>query len=135
MNYPSHFRGMSICLVPYCFVSTLNILHLPKLHLPPSNPSFFVVLLLASGSRSFFSSFHVYYGYRRHVDSVLLPMSHASTFFCSLVIPHTKHRSAHIHQQSTYIYTHNFHVHISPFRASSIIPGSPMRRRMVYPTG
>jgi len=53
------------------------------------------------------------------VDSVLLSMSHASTFFCSLVIPHTKHRFAHIHQQSTHIYTHYFHVHISPFRAPS----------------
>ena len=69
------------------------------------------------------------------VDSVLLPMSHASAFFYSLVIPHTKHRSAHIHQQSTHIYTHYLQVHISPFHAPPITSGSSARGRMMCSSG
>ena len=68
------------------------------------------------------------------VDSVLRSMSHASTFFCSSVIPHTKHQLAHIHQQSTHIYPHCFRVHIF-FPCFSSHPASSARGTTVYSTG
>ena len=106
MNLPRHFRGMSICLVPHCFVSSLNILHLPTLHLPPSNPSFFVVFLLASGSRSFFSSFHVYYGHRRHRR--FCSPSHVPCINILLSTCHTPHQASirtHPSAIHTYLYS------------------------------
>lgn len=94
--------------------SIFNTPRLPTLRLPPSNPVFSIVLLLASGSRSFSPSFYVYYGHRRHCQ-FCFPF-HAPCIRILLFIrhTHTKHQSAHIHQQSTHIYAHCFRVHILP---------------------
>jgi hypothetical protein len=103
VNLPRHFRGMSTCLVLHCFVSAL---HLPTLHLSPPNPSFFVALLLASGSRSFFSSSHVYYGRRRHRR--FCSASHVPCINILLFTCHTPHQASirtHPSAIHTYLYS------------------------------
>jgi hypothetical protein len=92
---------------------------LPTLHLPPSNPVFSVVLLLASGSRSFPLSFYVYYGHRRHRQ--LCSSFHVTCISIFLSICHTPHQAS-IHTHPSAIHTYLYHclrVHIFPPRLSN----------------
>ena len=80
----------------------------------PSNSAFFVVLLLAPGPRSFFSSPYVYYGHRRHCQ--FCSSFHVPCISILRFTSHTPHQaSIRTHpSSSTHIYNHPFHVHISP---------------------
>jgi len=91
--------------------------------LSPSNSVFLVVLLLAPGSRSSFSSLCVLWP-PTAPPILFFPHVPCISIFGSLLIPHTKHRSAHIHHHPrTSTITPSVYI-FSPFRASPVISNS-----------
>ena len=100
----------------------------------PYNSVFFVVLLLASGSRSFFSAFYVYYGRRRHRQFCSPSHVPCISTLSFTSIPHTKHRSTHSSSISTHTPTAFTYIFFQ-LCASPIISNAPTWERMVYSTG